>query len=572
MNISFASAQKVRPIKVTPANARLYRDTLNTRIFGSSGFPYNILPDSTVTNVSVLEHYTSFPYTSIYYPAGNLDSIDKITVTIDANTTNFPATAKSYLFHPHNSNGKLFIYHSGHCVGIAPAEDVLGNANGAEPGTVIPRLLEEGYTVLAVPMLYYQNPIPDNLVCGYNGHDQLFLDSLYTDPLALFFKPLIASLNGLGRSNYSAIYMCGLSGGGWTTSVYPAMDSSISISVPVAGSWPIPVRNVFYTGGDSEQYFPPVFRNLLDYHELYALSCLAPDRKMLQINNRYDECCFNGSVAHIFYVDSVVKALQGSNGKFRFYLDESGNRHAVTNRAMDVMLTFIAGEEANLIQLPEDSTYGGMVYNFNIRDQFLANINPDNSALQYSLLKAPEWLNLNSSTGELTGQVTPGGIIPSPDTVSFKVEDPQGRFVIYNYQMIKKRATPFFFTMEGDEQAVYFLPFYSNSMENISQQSSSSFFFNNPSLQVEELTVLNHSVIRMKLNATLSATDSIGYNGFSGAFPITYRNGLKMEDFALNPVRLDAVKKNYAIAGMIRFNSDTAKFEFFNGTAWINMH
>lgn len=564
--------QKVRPVKVTAANARQYRDSLNLAIFGTTVFPYDVLPDSVISNVSDIDHYTGFPYNPILYPSGNLDSVDKMVVTIDASTANFPSKAKVYLFHPHNSNGKLFIYHSGHCAGAATAEDVMGNANGLSPGTVIPRLIAEGYTVLAVPMIHYQNNPPTGFVCGYNGHDPLFLDSLYAKPLALFFKPLIASLNQLGRSNYAAIYMTGLSGGGWTTSVYPAMDSSIRISIPVAGSWPIPVRNSYYTGGDSEQYYPPVFKDLLDYHELYTLACLAPARKMLQINNRYDECCFNGSVAHIFYVDSVKKALQGSGGVFSFYLDESDTRHAVTNRAMDVMLTFIANEEGSLLINPVDSVYGGMTYYYNIKNNFTVNTTPDNSVLQYSLLKGPEWLNLNTITGEITGQATPGTIIPAFDTVSFKVEDATGRFVIYNYRMTKKRANPFFFTMFEDSSTVYFLPFYSNAIHSINPLSSSYFYFNNPSLSVIEMSVENNSIIKIKLNGPLTATDSIGYNGLTGQYPVTYHNGLKMEDFGLSPVRFNAVKKNYARAGMIRFNTDTVKFEYFNGYAWVNMN
>jgi hypothetical protein len=141
------------------------------------------------------------------YPNGNLDSVDKLEVTIDANTTNFPSKAKLYLFHPHNSNGKLFIYHAGHCAGTAIAEDVVNNAGNDSSGVAIPKLIEQGYTVLAVPMIHYQFSPPNGYVCGYNRHDQLFSDSLYTYPLGLFFKPLIAGLNAIGRSNYSSIYI-----------------------------------------------------------------------------------------------------------------------------------------------------------------------------------------------------------------------------------------------------------------------------------------------------------------------------------------------------------------------------
>ncbi len=569
---SIAMGQKVRPIKVTAANAALYRDSLNERIFGPTGFPYSILPDSAITNVSNIEYFTGFPYSSIQYPAGNLDSIDKILYTVDPNNTLFPTQVVSYLFHPHTNNGKLFIYHAGHCAGTAVAEDVLGNADGTEPGIVIPALLAAGYTVLAVPMIHYQQVPPTGLVCGYNGHDPLFNDSLYTYPMGLFFTPLIASLNQLNRASYLAIYMCGLSGGGWATSVYPAMDSSISVSVPVAGSWPLALRSFFNVGGDSEQFYTPVFSGLLDYHELYTLSCLAPARKMLQINNRYDGCCFDGSVAHIFYADSVQKALQGTGGQFAFYLDESGTRHAITARAMQVIATFIAGEQGALVSYPEDSIAGGMNYMYTIGDQFTVNATPDPASYQYSLLKAPSWLSLNTGTGVLSGQAPPGSIVPSRDTVSFKVEDAAGRFVIHNYVMIKKRAVQQFFTAPDDDRIVFFLPFYAGSVSTVDPLSSAQFFFNNSSLSVVQIEVVQQSMIRLRLNASVSATDSIGYNGFNSPQPLTYNNGLKIDDTALSEIKPNAVTTNYARAGMIRFNSETIKFEYFNGTAWVNMH
>jgi hypothetical protein len=389
--------------------------------------------------------------------------------------------------------------------------------------------------------------------------------------MAFFFKPLIASLNQLGRSNYSAIYMMGLSGGGWATSLYPAMDSSVRVSVPVAGSWPMALRAYFYGDGDREQYFPPIFGGWLDYHDLYTLSCLAPARKMLQINNRYDACCFNGADRHIFYVDSVAKALEGTGGNFKFYLDETINQHAVSARAMEVITAFINGDEAQLQPPPPDSVYAGMLYNYNVRNNFTVNGNAA-TGLRYSLLKAPEWLSMNPLTGVLSGQVLPGAIIPITDSASFKVEDDQGRFVVYNINFIKKRTAPFLFTMAPDSSTLYLLPFYSGSITTVSPLSASSFFFNNPALEVTNLAVLNGSVLQLRLNQPLQSTDSIGYNGFASANPVRYANGLRMEDFSLKRILFNAVNNNYARAGMIRFNSDTRKFEYFNGTGWVNMH
>ena len=567
-----ASAQRVSPIKVNPGNAALYRDSLNELIFGTHDFPYDILPDSFVTNVPSLDLYDGFPYTSILYPAGNLDSIDKVVVKFGDNITDFPQKAKVYLFHPHVSNGKLFVYHSGHCAGIATAEDVFENNFGVEPGLVIPALLAEGYTVLAVPTVNYQFTYPNGLACGFNNHDALFVDNHYQHPLAFFFRPVIASLNLLGRSNYNAIYMCGLSGGGWTTSIYPALDSSISYSFPIAGSWPVPLTYAFNSLGDYEQSYPPLFGHLLDYHELYTLACIAPARKMLQINNRYDACCFDGAEAHVFYVDSVAAALRGTGGLFKFYLDETSTSHQITPRALEVMFTFLRNDTAFLLNEPADSAINGQAYEYDIKNNFALTTAPDNSTLRFSLLKAPSWLSLDAVTGRISGNIPAQSIIARPDTVSFKAEDTTGRFVLFNYIIKKKRTTAYFFTAPGNSQVVYFLPGYANSISAASPLIVGSFYFNNPQLAVLSVAIQQNSVIKLTLNADVSPGDFIGYNGFDNANALTYTSGIKVDDSGLTEIKINAVKENYALAGMIRFNTDSNKFEYFNGLDWVNMN
>jgi hypothetical protein len=571
-SIKNVEAQRVHHNKVTAINARAFRDSVKLKIFGTTTFPYSIFPESVVTNINTIDYYSGTPYNSIMYPLGNLDSIDKFSVKLDDNLVDFPQNVSVYLFHPHNSNGKLFIYHSGHCAGTNTVEDILGNNGGTEPGIVIPGLLKEGYTVLAVPMIYYGFSIPNGLSCGSDGHNNLFNQGHYPFPLSFFFKPLIASLNQVNRSNYSAIYMCGLSGGGWTTSVYPAIDSSISYSFPVAGSWPLPLNTLYNSGGDNEQYYPPLFQQLLDYHELYTLGCLAPARKMVQINNRYDACCFAGEFQHIYYADSVTNALRGTGAVYRFYLDETETGHQISKRALNIMLTFIRNDTAFLINKPVDSVMNGQNYSYDIKNNFGLNTVPDNSVLKYSLLKAPDWLSLNEVAGKLEGIVPAAGFIIKTDTVSFKVEDSTGRFVLYNYIITKKRDAPYFFTSFENDSIVYFLPAYRNSVNTVNPAVVSFLSFNNPLVSVMDISVENNSVYRLRLNRPVSATDSIAYNGYQSPYALTYNNGLKIDNFGLTHIQLNAVSKDYAVPGMIRFNTETMKFEFFNGTTWVNMN
>lgn len=562
------NAQQVRPVRVNADNARTYRTELLTRIFGTGTIPYNILPDSVISNVSSIDQIAVFPYGSIMYPNGNLDSIDKIVVSVDSNQALFPEKARIYLFHPHQSNGKLFIYHAGHCATTAVAEDILANGGGQAPGVVIPRMIAQGYTVLAVPMIHYRFNPPPGYTCGYNGHNELFTEGYFAFPLGLFFKPLIASLNLLGRSNFSSISLMGLSGGGWVSSVYPAIDSSIGYSVPVAGSWPMAVRNAFFPGGgDFEQTYPPIFSNFLDYHDLYTLSCLAPARKMLQINNRYDPCCFNGSVAHIYYMDSIQQALARTGGEFRFYLDETSNGHVVSNRAMDIAIAYIRDETGSLNRLPPDTMTGGQTYAFNLAEEF----NGTTARQTYSLLKAPNWLSM-SSTGAISGLIPIEEIIPRRDTISFKAEDDNGRFVVYNHVLTRRRPAPYLFTMNGADSIVYWLPEFSGSIDTLNQASVTAFTSNNPSLTVTNIRLLNRSVVALFLNRPVTSADSIGYAGNGSNRAVRFRNGTEAANFGLTRVHINVVPATYARAGMMRFNTDTQKFEYFNGTQWVDMH
>ena len=146
------------------------------------------------------------------------------------------------------------------------------------------------------------------------------------------------------------------------------------------------------------------------------------------------------------------------------------------------------------------------------------------------------------------------------------------RFVIYNYKLYNKKSAPFLFTMGADSTTVYLLPLFAGSLSSVNTVSRNYFYFNNPSLETIGISVMNNSVLRLSLNRQITAADSIGYNGYANAYPIIYSNGARMDDFGLTPVQMDRVSNNHAVPGMIRFNSETIKFEYFNGAEWIIMN
>ena len=112
--------------------------------------------------------------------------------------------------------------------------------------------------------------------------------------LKFFLEPVAISLNAL-KPRYKEVNMAGLSGGGWITTLYAAVDPSIRYSFPVAGTIPLYLR----TGGsvgDKEQYLDE-FYSIAGYQDLYLLGAYGPGRKQVQILNRRDDCCF-GEAQH----------------------------------------------------------------------------------------------------------------------------------------------------------------------------------------------------------------------------------------------------------------------------------
>ncbi len=80
---------------------------------------------------------------------------------------------------------------------------------------------------------------------------------------------------------YGKIYMIGISGGGWVTTLCSAIDTRIyrSYPYPVAGTPPIYIRaESARDWGDYEQTLPALYENV-NYLELYILGSYSDGRK-----------------------------------------------------------------------------------------------------------------------------------------------------------------------------------------------------------------------------------------------------------------------------------------------------
>jgi hypothetical protein len=309
-----------------------------------------------------------------------LARVDEFRMVLGPTVSGATMPARAWHFVPTAPKHRLVIVHDGHM----PENDCTTLFEDAEDGfspyglqMTINALLAEGYDVLAVPMPLFQ---PDD--CSQD-HNALFdpgnAPAAGGTAMRYFFDPVLRSLNALLQGQtFTEIGMTGLSGGGWTTTVYAAVDPRITMSFPVAGSLPLWMRNptpydaatpsgamglplsrlhsadlpgpqVAACGefGDRENSLPS-FYQIAGYPDLYVLGAYGRGRTQVQILNRNDGCCF-GQDQHSDpstydadirgYEKDVRAALRRlGEGEFRLEVDEASTNHMISRNAVHNMI------------------------------------------------------------------------------------------------------------------------------------------------------------------------------------------------------------------------------------------
>lgn len=253
------------------------------------------------------------------------DRIDRITVQMEHGFD-----SKVYILHPapEKKNNKVLIYHNGHGEEIRSANFFVGN----------------GFTVLYFTLpLAEENAAPERLFSRTRGEiiikshkDFEYLVSDEFNPIKLFLEPLNASMNYMEQFGYEDIAMVGLSGGGWATGLYAAIDPRIKKSYPVAGTLPIYLRGE-RGYGDWEEQFHELY-SLATYLELYVMGALGRGRSQLQIFNQYDKCCFSG-IESLLYENAVRETvISFGQGGFNIFIDSSHREHKISDPALSLIL------------------------------------------------------------------------------------------------------------------------------------------------------------------------------------------------------------------------------------------
>ena len=261
---------------------------------------------------------------SNYENLQSLKRIDRLTVEME-----FGINSISYLFIPEQSNEKLILYHQGH-----DGDFLLGKYT-------IQFFLDRNFTVLAMAMpLLGMNNQPVIEIDGLGemkliSHKKLrLLEANNFNPMKLFFDPIQINLNFLDKEyNFKRYSMIGLSGGGWTTVVYSAIDERISDSFSVGGSIPFYLRVDSRDMGDYEQTNIELYKNV-NYLELYVLSAYGDGRQHTQIFNKNDPCCFSGSGHETYEFVIKDKMSQLGKGTFQIFIDDTHNEHKISDHTL----------------------------------------------------------------------------------------------------------------------------------------------------------------------------------------------------------------------------------------------
>jgi hypothetical protein len=254
-------------------------------------------------------------------------------------------------------NGRLVVFNPGHACTVADGSNWSADAGSYGDQRAIQTLLVDGYGVLVTFMPHVR---PDD--CGSVSHETMFatLHPAQGSVWKYFLQPVSDSLNYLvanavshGFPQYSEFDMLGLSGGGWTTTVYAAIDTRITKSVNVAGSEPLEFWNNF---ASLEEQTLPALYNVAAYRDLYILGAAGQGRRQIQVLNRRDDCCFfpgwlglvpgNWESSVRTYESAIRSAMinMGDRGFFRVEIDEAAVQHQISrNNLANVALAELEG-------------------------------------------------------------------------------------------------------------------------------------------------------------------------------------------------------------------------------------
>ena len=354
-------------IRITsPSLLASTRSGLLANIFNSSALPNPTIPAANIhlnVSPSTVPAALRGELSGLLAQLSNVKRVDMLEYPMKDTNGNLVFTSLGWHFIPSSgAKNKMVIVHQGHDTTFmdpVPGQDA-GGTGGRNLAATISALLFEGYSVFAMYMPLYR---PDNTssLSHWNLMNTVSPQGggsgtrFFMEPVRAFLRYLQTQSASGGFPQYTDFSMTGISGGGWTTTVYAAIDPTIELSFPVAGSIPLylrcPTNGAATYNHDAEQFQGHGIYSIAGYQDLYILGATGISsngfaRHQTQVLNRQDDCCFgqgeqaaqlgpwDASVNHYeLAVRNEVYQL-GQGGMFRVDIDENkatadGKHHLV---------------------------------------------------------------------------------------------------------------------------------------------------------------------------------------------------------------------------------------------------
>lgn len=245
----------------TPSQISAARAALIDEIYSGATLPASGATSVTSDITDPLAIYGRSP--------SNLARCDELSFEIRDNSSNLLDTTVGYVWYPTSPNGKGIVNVGGH----SPIPALYGFLEGR--ALIITEAVEAGYTVVGLEMPYDAD-VPT--------HNALPDPTASLNHLRSFVEPSIRALNEV--ASVSSWGINGLSGGGWTATIVPAVDARFNAAHCHAGMHP----RFITRDTDWEQLLPGLYPDW-DYPDLIMLATYG-GKKYLQSHATEDDCCF----------------------------------------------------------------------------------------------------------------------------------------------------------------------------------------------------------------------------------------------------------------------------------------
>ena len=329
------------------------RRNLLLNIFNSASLPNPTISGANIhlnVNLSNVPAGLQDELSGLLGQLSNVGRVDMLEYPMKDTGGNVVFTSLAWHFIPAaGAKNKLVIVHQGHdstLIDPFPGEDA-GGPGGRGLAATIDALLFDGYSVLAMYMPQYRpddraTPNHAYLMNGVQPQGGGSGTRFFMEPVRAFLSYLETNSASDGFPRYTDFDMTGVEGGGWTTTVYAAIDPTIQLSFPVAGSIPLylrcPTSGAATYHHDAEQFQGNGIYHIAGYQDLYMLGATGTNsngfpRHQTQILDRQDDCCFGEAqqAASLGAWDAAVNqyelavrdAIFAQGGMFRVEIDET---------------------------------------------------------------------------------------------------------------------------------------------------------------------------------------------------------------------------------------------------------